>query len=137
MLSLLFVLLIPTPSTIFFRCILYVTGCGFRTLEAGLGTLVFVSVAVVDARTIPWSGRTTPRKSFRLPPPRKSFHFPPLSESLFKRRWLSIRYEIHFAWANANSDKSWAIVSVRAATVALSAAVDVARLARASTFSAW
>ena len=60
MLSFIFVLLIPTPSSIFFCCILYVPGCGIRTLEAGVGTLVSVSVSVVDAWTIPWSGRTTP-----------------------------------------------------------------------------
>ena len=60
MLSLLFLLLIPTPSSVFLCCILYVPGCGLRTLEAGVGTLVYVGVTVVDARTIPWSGRTTP-----------------------------------------------------------------------------
>ena len=58
--SLLFVLMIPIPSSILFRCILYVPGCGLRTLETGVGTLVPVSVSVVDDRTIPWSGRTTP-----------------------------------------------------------------------------
>ena len=60
MLLLIFVILIPTPSVILLCCILYVTGCGIRTLETGVGTLVSVSVTVVDARTIPWSGRTTP-----------------------------------------------------------------------------
>ena len=60
MISLLFVLLIPTPSSIFFRCNLYVTGCGLRKLVAEVGTLLSVSVSVVDAWTIPWSGRTTP-----------------------------------------------------------------------------
>ena len=60
MLSLIFVILIPTPSNILFRCIFYGPGCGIRTIETGVRTLVFVSVAVVDARTIPWSGRTTP-----------------------------------------------------------------------------
>ena len=61
MLSLLFVILIPTPSNVLLCCIFYVPGCGLRTLETGVGTLVYVSVEVVDARTIPWSGRTTPR----------------------------------------------------------------------------
>ena len=60
MLSLLFVILIPTPSNILFCCIFYVTGCGLRTLETGVGTLVSVIVAVVDARPIPWYVRTTP-----------------------------------------------------------------------------
>ena len=60
MLSLLFVLLTPTLSSIIFRCILYVPGCRLRTLETGVGTLVLVSVAVVDVLTIPWSRRTTP-----------------------------------------------------------------------------
>ena len=65
------------------------------------------------------------------------FQLPPLCESLFKRRWLSNRDEINFAWDNASSNKSWAILSVRVVTVALSSAVAVARLARASTVSAW
>ena len=60
MLSLLVVLLIAAPSSVFLSCILDVPGSGLRTLEAGVGTLVSVSVTVVDARTIPWSGRTTP-----------------------------------------------------------------------------
>ena len=60
MLSLLFVLVIPAPSSIFLRCIIYVPGCGIRTLEDEVGTLVSVDVTVVDAQTIPWSGRTTP-----------------------------------------------------------------------------
>ena len=60
MLSLIFVLFIATPSGVFFGCILDVTGSGLRTLETGVGTLVSVSVTVVDARTIPCSGRTTP-----------------------------------------------------------------------------
>ena len=60
MLSLLFVILIPDPSSVFLSCILDVPGSGLRILEAGVGTLVSTSVTVVDARTIPWSGRTTP-----------------------------------------------------------------------------
>ena len=136
MISLLFVLLIPTPSSIFFRCNLYVTGCGLRTLEAEVGTLLSVSVSVVDAWTIPWSGRTTPGV-FLPATPLEVFQLPPLSESLFKRHWLSNRYEINFAWDDASSNECWAIVSVKVSTVALSADVDVARLARASTMSAW
>ena len=50
---------------------------------------------------------------------------------------MSNRDEINFAWADASSDESWAIVSVKVATVALSADVAVARLARASTVLAW
>ena len=60
MLSLLFVLLIPAPSSVLLRCIIYVPNSRIRTLEAGVETLVSVGVTVVDARTIPWSGRTTP-----------------------------------------------------------------------------
>ena len=59
MLSLLFLLFIAAPSNVFLSFILDVPGSGLRTLETGLGTLVSVSVTVVDARTIPWSGRTT------------------------------------------------------------------------------
>ena len=60
MLSLLFLLFIAAPSGVFFGCIIDVPGSGLRTLETGVGTLVSVSVTVLDARTIPWSGRTTP-----------------------------------------------------------------------------
>ena len=60
MLSLIFVLFITAPSGVFFGCILDVPGSGLRTLETGVGTIVSVSVIVVDARTIPWSGHTTP-----------------------------------------------------------------------------
>ena len=42
-----------------------------------------------------------------------------------------------FACADANYEESCAIVSVKVATVALSTAVAVAKLARASTVSAW
>ena len=41
------------------------------------------------------------------------------------------------AWADANSDESCSIVSVKVATFDLSAAVAVSRLVRASTVSAW
>ena len=50
---------------------------------------------------------------------------------------MSNREEISFAWADASSDKIWAIVSVSVANVALSAAVAFARLDQASTVSAW
>ena len=50
---------------------------------------------------------------------------------------MSNRYKIDLAWADANSDESCAMVSVNVATVALSAAVAVARLERASLVSAW
>ena len=112
------------------------TGCGLRTLETGVGKLVSVSVAVVNARTIPWSGRTTPEVFPSATPP-EVFQLPPHSESLFKSRWLSNRNKISFAWVDANSDESWAIVSVCVATVALFATVAVARLAKSSMVSAW
>ena len=50
---------------------------------------------------------------------------------------MSSRDEINLAWVDANSDESCAMVSVNVAIVALSAAVAVARLARASTVLAW
>ena len=50
---------------------------------------------------------------------------------------MSSSEEISLACADANSGKSCAIVSVKVSTVALSAAVAVAKLARASTVSAW
>ena len=40
-------------------------------------------------------------------------------------------------WAEASSDDRWAMVSVSVETVARSAAVDIARLAKASTVSDW
>ena len=60
MLSLLFVLFITPASGVFLCCILDVPGSGLRTLETGVGALVPLSVTVVDAWTISWSGRTTP-----------------------------------------------------------------------------
>ena len=60
MLSLLLVFFITTASYVLFCYILDVPGIGLGTLESGVGTLVPVGVTVVDARTIPWSGRTTP-----------------------------------------------------------------------------
>ena len=80
---------------------------------------------------------TPPPEVFPSDAPPEVFQLPPLSESRFKRRWLSNRDEINFAWSDESSDESWSIVSVKVATVALSAAVEVSRLARASTVSAW
>ena len=71
MLSLLFVFFITAAYGVFLGCILDVPGSGIRKLETGVETLVSVSMTVVDARTVPWSGRTTPWKSFRLSHPRK------------------------------------------------------------------
>ena len=76
MLSLLFVLFITATSGVFLGCILDVPGSGIRTLETGVGTLVSVSVIVVDARTIPWSGRTTHGSLSVYHPPRKCSRFP-------------------------------------------------------------
>ena len=42
-----------------------------------------------------------------------------------------------FAWDEASSKESWDIVSVSVATVARSADVDIARLAKVSTLSDW
>ena len=136
MLLLLFVLLILAPYSVLLRCIFYVPGSGIRTLEAGVGTLVSVGMTVVNDQTIPWSGRTTSGSLSVCHTP-EVFQLPPFSESIFKRRWFSNRDEINYAWADASSDESCAMVSIKVATVALFVAVDVARLARASTVSAW
>ena len=85
MLSLLFVLFIDAPLRVFLSCILDVPGSGLRTIETGVGTLVSVSVTLVDARTIPWSGRTTPG-SLSVCHIAGSVQLPPFSESLFIRR---------------------------------------------------
>ena len=50
---------------------------------------------------------------------------------------MSSSEEIGLDCADANSDESCAIVYVKVATVALSAAFAVTKLARASTVSAW
>ena len=50
---------------------------------------------------------------------------------------MSSSEEISFACADSNSGEICVIVSVKVATVALSAAVALAKLARASTVSAW
>ena len=65
------------------------------------------------------------------------FQLPPLSDSLLRRRCFSSSKEISLACADANSDESCAMVSVNVATVALSAAVAVARLDRSSPVLAW
>ena len=78
-----------------------------------------------------------PPEVFTSATPPEVFQFTPLPESLFKRRWLSNRDEINFAWSDASSDEICDIVSIKVATVALSAAVAVDRLARALTVSAW
>ena len=56
MLSFIFVILVLTPSDIPLGSIFNVSGCWLGKLEAGLGALVSVGVAVVDARAILWSG---------------------------------------------------------------------------------
>ena len=59
----------------------------------------------------------------------------PRPETSFKSFWFSRRTEISFACAAANSAESFATVSVKVATVALSAVVAVARLAKESESS--
>ena len=78
-----------------------------------------------------------PPEVFPSVPPPEVFPLLPLSDSLLSRRWLSSSEEISFACADANPEESFAIVSVKVATVALSAVVAVDKLARASTVSAW
>ena len=85
MLSLLFVFFITTTSGVLFDCIIDVPGIGLMTLETGVGTLVPVSVTVVDARTIPWSGRTTPG-SLNVCHPPEVFQLPPLSDRFLRKR---------------------------------------------------
>ena len=60
---------IATTSGILFCGILDVPSIGLGTLEAGVRALVPVGVTVVDARTIPWSGRTTPGSLSVCPTP--------------------------------------------------------------------
>ena len=69
MLLFIFVILVLTPSDIFIGSIFNVSGGGLGTLEAGVGALVSVGVAVVDALAIPWSGRTTPGNLSVCPTP--------------------------------------------------------------------
>ena len=78
-----------------------------------------------------------PPEVFPYATPLEVFQLSPLSKSVFKRRWLSNRDDINLAWADADSNESWEIVSVRVSAVALSAAVAVTRLVRAPTVSAW
>ena len=63
------VLFISTTSGILFCGILDVPSIGLGTLEAEVRELVPVGVTVVDARTIPWSGRTTPGSLSVCPTP--------------------------------------------------------------------
>ena len=67
--SFLLVFFIATASSILICCILDVPSIGLRTLETGVRTLVPVGVTVVDAQTIPWSGRTTPGSLSVCPTP--------------------------------------------------------------------
>ena len=53
MLSFIFVILVLTLFNILLGSIFNVSGCGLRTLETGVGALLSVGVAVVDARSIP------------------------------------------------------------------------------------
>ena len=69
MLSLIFVLFITAASGVFLGCVLDVPSSKIRTLETGVGTLVSVSVTVVDARTIPWFVRTIPGSLSLYHPP--------------------------------------------------------------------
>ena len=67
--SFILVFFIGTTSGIIFCDILDVPSSGLGTLEAGVWALVPVGVTVVDARTIPWSVRTTPRSLSVCPTP--------------------------------------------------------------------
>ena len=60
MLLFLFVILVVPPPDILLGGIFIVPAGGLRTLEAGVGALVSVGVAVVDDWSITWSGCTTP-----------------------------------------------------------------------------
>ena len=103
MLSLLLVILIPTPSNILFSCIFYVPGCGIRTLDTGVGTLVSMSVTVVNARTIPWSGRTTPGSLSVCHTP-GSVPTPTSLQKSFQEALVVQQGRDYFAWADASSD---------------------------------
>ena len=59
MMSFLFVIQVLPSSGVLLCSVFNMSGCGFRTLETGVGALVSMGVAVVDARAIPCSGRTT------------------------------------------------------------------------------
>ena len=69
MLSFIFVILVLAPSDILFGRIFNVYVGGLGTLEAGVGSLLSVGVAVVDAWAIPWSGCTPPGSLSVCPPP--------------------------------------------------------------------
>ena len=57
---------------------------GLGTLEAGVGALVFVGMAVVDAWAIPWSGCTTPGSISVCIPPGSILVSPSLQELVQK-----------------------------------------------------
>ena len=63
------VLFIATASGILFSGILDVPSSGLRAHEARVRALVIVGVTLVYARTIPWSGRTTPGSLSVCPTP--------------------------------------------------------------------
>ena len=77
-----------------------------------------------------------PRKSFCLLHPRKYYGFL-LSLRVVSEVFDCPRGKMSLAWAEASYKESWAMVSLRVATVARSAAVAVARFARASTVLDW
>ena len=60
MFSFSFAILVKPSLDILLGRIFNVPGGGLGTLEAGVGALVSVGVAVVDTWAIPWSGCTTP-----------------------------------------------------------------------------
>ena len=63
------VFFIATTCGILFCGILDVPSSGLGTLEAGVWAIVPVGVTVVDARTNPWSGHTTPGSLSVCPTP--------------------------------------------------------------------
>ena len=69
MLSFFLVFFFGTTSGILFSGILDVPSSGIRALEAEVRALVLMGVTVVDAWTIPWSGRTTPGSISVCPTP--------------------------------------------------------------------
>ena len=60
MLSFLYIILVLPSSDALLCSIFNMSSCVFGTLETGVEALVSVSMSVVDARSIPWSGHTTP-----------------------------------------------------------------------------
>ena len=136
MVSFIFVILILTPSDVLLCSIFNVSGCGIGTLETGVGAIVSVGVAVVDARAFPWFSRTTPG-ILSVCSTLEVFQFPPHSKSLFRSFWLSSRDEMSLTWSEASSKESWTMVSVSVETVARFSGVDISRLDKASRVSDW